>query len=894
MRQTGAATTTLGAKFKATALAAAKLAAAGAALGLGVAAVAAVKFAKAAAEDQQQATLMAQAFRTAAGATDAQVASTERWISAQGRALGVTDDELRPALSKLATATGSVAKAQKLTSLAMDVSAGSQKSLSTVSAALAKAQSTGSVAALAKYGAATKDAAGNTLSLAQVTQSLADKYGGAATAKANTFQGQLDRLKLVAAEAGEAIGYKLIPLLTRFSGWMLSTGIPALTKFGKGVKEQISAAFNAVQPALTKFGSILQEQVFPALSSVFNFLNGNRPVVIAFAAVLGVGAIALGVFSIAMAAVNAVMLLNPITLVVVALAALAAALTYAYTHSEKFRAIVDAAWAGIKAATSAVFPVITKTVSVAFDVLKTIFLNFTGPGLIIKHWDKIKSATSAAWGVIKSLVSAAIGVVKAQVAGIQAVVGVVTGAWNSVRSATSSAWNAVKDAVQRAVTSLVNAVEGIKGKVTGALTGAATLLYNAGVSIIQGLIDGINSMIGKVTGKLKELTDKIPDWKGPPAKDKTLLRQAGRDILDGLIAGFDDGLAGVETSLEKLTNFIASFFDKKLAKVKKTLSKTLDGKELAKALDRVEAKLDKQQGKILKGLKAQEAAIKANAKAQDAANAALTAAREKLAALQDTAAQYAESIKQSVVAFGDIVSLGANTGYSSAAQLVDLLKARVQQATQFAAVIKALTAAGLNQTAIQQLIDAGVEGGLGTAQAVLDGGPAAIAQINALQAQLAAVGTDLGTSTANTMYAAGIQAAQGLVDGLAANADALAAQANKLAKQLVKAVKKALGIASPSKVFRGLGRQTTRGLVIGLEDVNVRRAGVTLANTLAAGFGSPALAAYVDDNGAGLGGNTYVTVTVEVSPTADKVSIGREIASSLDAFLGAGGRVRAA
>jgi phage-related minor tail protein len=55
-------------------------------------------------------------------------------------------------------------------------------------------------------------------------------------------------------------------------------------------------------------------------------------------------------FAAAQALLHAVMALNPITLIVIALAALGAALVVAYNKSETFRAIVQTAWAGIQTA----------------------------------------------------------------------------------------------------------------------------------------------------------------------------------------------------------------------------------------------------------------------------------------------------------------------------------------------------------------------------------------------------------------------------------------------------------------------------------------------------------------------------------------------------------------
>jgi hypothetical protein len=75
---------------------------------LGVGAVAAgAKFAKMAIDDAAGVAKLSLALKNNAGATKGQIAQTESWITAQGKSLGVTDDELRPALGRLARLSSS-------------------------------------------------------------------------------------------------------------------------------------------------------------------------------------------------------------------------------------------------------------------------------------------------------------------------------------------------------------------------------------------------------------------------------------------------------------------------------------------------------------------------------------------------------------------------------------------------------------------------------------------------------------------------------------------------------------------------------------------------------------------------------------------------------------------
>ena len=151
--------------------------------------VAAVGAAKAAAEDAAEQEHLAGVLRRTTGATEAQVAATEDWISSVSEATGVADSELRPALEKIVTATGDVTKSQKLMGAALDISAASGKSVDTVSAAIAKAY-TGQTAALEKLIPGLSQAAKESDDFNVIMAELAKTTGGAAAESANTAAGQ--------------------------------------------------------------------------------------------------------------------------------------------------------------------------------------------------------------------------------------------------------------------------------------------------------------------------------------------------------------------------------------------------------------------------------------------------------------------------------------------------------------------------------------------------------------------------------------------------------------------------------------------------------------------------------------------------------------------------------
>lgn len=321
------------------------------AVGIGAAAAAAVKFTQAAAEDAASAQKLATTLRNAAGATDEQVAAVEKWIEAQGKALGVADDELRPALSRLTAATGDVAKAQKLAALAMDVSAGTGKSLQTVTEALQKAQN-GSVGGLSRLGARTKNAAGETLSLTKITKDLASTYAGQAAKAADTAAGRQKRLSVAMGELQEKIGAKLLPVMEK----LIDVGFKVIAWIDENQK-------------------------------LVGILVGTLG---SFLAVVYVITKAIKVWTAVQAAFNAVMLINPVGLIVLAVVALVAAIVIAYKKSDTFRALVqkvgevgrrafEAIWNAIKPVISVIGEVVrwvAQRIPGAFDLMKRLVVGY--------------------------------------------------------------------------------------------------------------------------------------------------------------------------------------------------------------------------------------------------------------------------------------------------------------------------------------------------------------------------------------------------------------------------------------------------------------------------------------------------------------------------------------
>lgn len=219
---------------------------------------------KSAIEDEAAQAKLALTLKNVAGATDAQVAATESYIQKQQLLYGVTDTDLRPSFERLTRATGDLKVAQQAQSLALDIAAGSGKSLEAVSNALGKAYE-GNMGALAKLGVGLSSAELKTMSMDQVTQALAATFEGQAAAKADTFAGKMARLKEALNEGKETVGSYVLDALQPMVTLLVNNVIPAIQDLGKNIGENL-------KPYVDDIIAIFRDYVIPYFKEWWGFI----------------------------------------------------------------------------------------------------------------------------------------------------------------------------------------------------------------------------------------------------------------------------------------------------------------------------------------------------------------------------------------------------------------------------------------------------------------------------------------------------------------------------------------------------------------------------------------------------------------------------------------------
>jgi len=218
---------------------------------------------KAAIEDEKAQLKLATTLRNVTDATDAQIASVEEQILQMSLATGVSDDQLRPSFEKLVRATNDVTQAQKLQTLALDIAAGSGKSLESVSQALARAYD-GNNSALSRLGIGLSAAELKTMSFDDVTQQLANTFGGQASLQAETFSGKMARLQVAFDEAKESVGARLLPILTNLLNYVVDKVVPGFQSLLDKFKPVTDAVENNKEEFTLLF-NFLKDNVVPIL-----------------------------------------------------------------------------------------------------------------------------------------------------------------------------------------------------------------------------------------------------------------------------------------------------------------------------------------------------------------------------------------------------------------------------------------------------------------------------------------------------------------------------------------------------------------------------------------------------------------------------------------------------
>lgn len=244
----------------------------------------------------------------------------------------IGDDKMKPVLASLVATTQDYEKSMQLASLAADLARGKNMDLSAAASIVGKVAE-GNVSILKRYGITLDENATSEEALAE----LQKRFAGQAEAYGSTTKGQLESLSARIGDFREDMGSALGP------AQMMLAMLPGM-----------SAAYTAVGGAI---------------GIVTGGTLANTAATIGHAVASGASTVATGAMTAAQWLLNAALSANPIGLVVIAIAALAAGVIWAYQNVGWFRDAVDNAFAVLRVVVPAAADVAGKALGKLTDFL---------------------------------------------------------------------------------------------------------------------------------------------------------------------------------------------------------------------------------------------------------------------------------------------------------------------------------------------------------------------------------------------------------------------------------------------------------------------------------------------------------------------------------------------
>ena len=224
-----------------------------------------------------------------------------------------------------------------------------------------------------------------------------------------------------------------------------------------------------------------------ALTWAIDHADTLGPIILGAATAFGVFAIAINIGNIitavttAMTALNAVLVANPIGIVVALIAGLVVAFTALWKNNEEFRNRVIEIWNSVKEVFITVFTAIKSAASTIWNGIKDNIINplknaYTSVVSTLTSmrekafsiWGSVKSVATTAWTAVKNAVLSPIRSAQSIASSVWSKLkSSASSAFNSIKSTATSVWNGIKNAITRPIESAKNTVSGIMKKIKG-------------------------------------------------------------------------------------------------------------------------------------------------------------------------------------------------------------------------------------------------------------------------------------------------------------------------------------------------------------------------------------------------------------------------------------------
>ena len=427
----------------------------------------------------------------------------------------------------------------------------------------------------------------------------------------DNLEGQLTILKSQLQELAISFGEILMPVVRDFV-----SGLQKLVDWFNGLSDGTKRLITTLALLVAAIGPVLII-VGKVMSAVGTIMTWAPKIAGAVSTVMSWGpkiASAIGVIKGALSSLWAVLMANPIVLIIAAIAALVAAFVYLWNHSEAFRNFWINLWENIKSAVTTVveavkvflenaWNAISTTAQTVWNGISTFFSGIwegiktvvttvttaistaitTAWNAIYEFFEPLLSALQylfeTIWQAIQILIGMALDAISAKVQEIwngivafltpllegirdffqqiwTAISTTVSNVLNAIRTAVTNAWNAIKGTITSVMNAIHSTVSSIWNNIKSTVTNLMNTLKSSVVSIWNNMKSAISGVISQILSVIQSGFNSSVNF------IKGLIGQAyswGRDLIMGIVNGIRSAIGAVADAARSVADSIRSF-----------------------------------------------------------------------------------------------------------------------------------------------------------------------------------------------------------------------------------------------------------------------------------------------------------------------------------------------